>query len=85
MGETYGLKPLLNKLVELTYERNDIDFKRGTFRYVVMSLKSFLANKSETGIRIEFFGDEIETIKRFDVITGRSLESLNVMTISNTP
>ena len=66
---------IMRKLVDIHYERNDIDFSRGTFRVRGDSLDVIPASKSNTGIRIEFFGDEIDKIKEFDVLTGKILGS----------
>ncbi|WP_125154008.1 excinuclease ABC subunit UvrB [Clostridium rectalis] len=61
---------VIKKLVEIQYERNDINFVRGTFRVRGDVLDIFPASSSNKGIRIEFFGDEIDRIKEFDVLTG---------------
>ena len=80
-GDTYGRDRLINKLVELTYQRNDIDFHRGTFRVRGDSIEVIPAYERAQGIRISFFGDEIDEIKRFDVLTGQALETLSYITI----
>lgn len=64
---------IIKKLIEIQYERNDIDFSRGTFRVRGDSLDIIPASSSTKGIRIEFFGDEIERIREFDVLTGKIL------------
>ena len=61
---------VVRKLIDIQYERNDIDFSRGTFRVRGDILDVIPANSSEIGIRIEFFGDEVESIKEFNVLTG---------------
>ena len=61
---------IIRKLVEIQYERNDMNFVRGTFRVRGDVLDIFPASSSNRGIRIEFFGDEIDKIKEFDVLTG---------------
>ena len=61
---------IIKKLIEIQYERNDIDFQRGTFRVRGDSLDIIPASQSKVGIRIEFFGDEIDRIREFDVLTG---------------
>ena len=61
---------IIKKLVEIQYERNDIDFSRGTFRVRGDSLDIIPVSSSDHGIRIEFFGDEIDRIREFDVLTG---------------
>ncbi|WP_297636211.1 excinuclease ABC subunit UvrB [uncultured Clostridium sp.] len=64
---------VIRKLIEIQYERNDIDFSRGTFRVRGDSLDIIPASQSNKGIRVEFFGDEIERIREFDVLTGTIL------------
>jgi excinuclease ABC subunit B len=64
---------IIKKLIEIQYERNDIDFSRGTFRVRGDSLDVVPVSSSNKGIRIEFFGDEIERIREFDVLTGSIL------------
>ena len=64
---------IIKKLIEIQYERNDIDFKRGTFRVRGDNLDIVPASSSTKGIRIEFFGDEIDRIREFDVLTGNIL------------
>ncbi|MFH0767743.1 MAG: DEAD/DEAH box helicase family protein, partial [Bacillota bacterium] len=81
IGDQYGRDTLINRLVEQTYQRNDIDFHRGTFRVRGDSIEVIPAYERANGIRISFFGDEIEEIKRFDVLTGQALESLTFSTI----
>ncbi len=74
-------RDLLDKLVSLSYQRNDIDFQRGTFRVRGDVVEIIPSNVHEEGIRVEFFGDEIERIRRFDVITGNVLETMEFITI----
>ncbi|MGM9928664.1 MAG: excinuclease ABC subunit UvrB [Bacillus sp. (in: firmicutes)] len=64
---------LLRKLVDVQYERNDIDFKRGTFRVRGDVVEIFPASRDEHCIRIEFFGDEIDRIREVDALTGEVL------------
>ena len=61
---------VIKKLIEIQYERNDIDFARGTFRVRGDNLDIIPSSSSSKGIRIEFFGDEIDRIREFDVLTG---------------
>lgn len=61
---------LLRNLVDIQYERNDIDFKRGTFRVRGDSVEIILASRVERVIRVEFFGDEIDRIREVDALTG---------------
>ncbi len=81
IGENYGRDHLINKLVELTYQRNDMDFHRGTFRVRGDSIEIIPVYERAQGIRVSFFGDEIEDIKRFDVLTGQALENLEYTSI----
>ena len=57
------------KLIDIQYERNDMDFLRGTFRVRGDVLEIFPAESSETAIRVEFFGDEIDRIVEIDSLT----------------
>lgn len=61
---------LIRQLTDIQFERNDIDFQRGTFRVRGDSVDIILASSSNIGIRVEFFGDEIDRIREFDVLTG---------------
>ncbi|MBM7704495.1 excinuclease ABC subunit UvrB [Metabacillus iocasae] len=64
---------LLRQLVDVQYERNDIDFKRGTFRVRGDVVEIFPASRDEHCIRVEFFGDEIDRIREVDALTGEIL------------
>ncbi|MCD8248259.1 MAG: excinuclease ABC subunit UvrB [Lachnospiraceae bacterium] len=61
---------LLRRLIDIQYDRNEMDFKRGTFRVRGDVVEIFPANESEHAIRVEFFGDEIDRIVEIDVLTG---------------
>ncbi|MSS64978.1 excinuclease ABC subunit UvrB [Velocimicrobium porci] len=61
---------ILRKLVDIQYTRNDMDFRRGTFRVRGDVVEIFLASATDTAIRVEFFGDEIDRITEIDVVTG---------------
>lgn len=61
---------VIHKLIEIQYARNDMDFKRGTFRVRGDVLEIFMTNATDTAIRVEFFGDEIDRISEIDVLTG---------------
>jgi excinuclease ABC subunit B len=61
---------MLRKLIDIQYDRNDMDFKRGTFRVRGDVVEIIPANASDTAIRVEFFGDEIDRITEIDVLTG---------------
>ena len=71
MGEEFRRDELLRQLVDIQYERNDVDFHRGTFRVRGDVVEIFPAYEEETAIRIEFFGDEIEAIKEVDPLRGQ--------------
>jgi excinuclease ABC subunit B len=81
VGDEFGRRNLLNRLVELTYQRNDIDFHRGTFRVRGDIVEIVPSNEHSNGIRIEFFGDEIEKIRWFDILTGQIIETVEFTTI----
>ncbi len=70
VGEQIDRNKVLTKLVEMLYERNDFDFKRGTFRVRGDVLEIIPAGQRNKGYRIEFFGDEIDRISEIDVLTG---------------
>lgn len=81
VGETVERNDVLIKLVEMLYERNNIDFKRGTFRVKGDVLEIIPANQHNKGIRIDFFDDEIESIYEFDVVTGKVITSKKTISI----
>lgn len=73
---------IIKKLIEIQYERNDIDFARGSFRVRGDSLDIIPSSYSNKGIRVEFFGDEIERIREFDVLTGNIIGERTHVSIS---
>ncbi len=68
---------ILRRLVDIQYVRNDVDFRRGTFRARGDTIEIFPAGYSDKAVRVEMFGDEIERILEFDVLTGKALAELN--------
>ena len=70
VGDEVERNQVLTKLVDMLYERNDLDFKRGTFRVRGDVLEIIPTNQKTTGYRIEFFGDEIDRISEIDTLTG---------------
>jgi excinuclease ABC subunit B len=72
---------LLKQLVEIQYERNDIDFHRGTFRVRGDTVEIFPAYEEKMALRVEFFGDEIEAIREIDPLRGTVMGELSVTTI----
>ena len=83
VGQTIDRNVVLNKLVDMLYERNDFDFKRGTFRVRGDVVEVIPASERTSGIRIEFFGDEIDRISEIDTLTG--VVKTNVKNISIFP
>jgi excinuclease ABC subunit B len=75
-GDDYGRDELLRKLIEIQYERNDMDFHRGTFRVRGDVIEIFPAYDSERALRVEFFGDEVEAISEIDPLRGVVLQKL---------
>ena len=80
-GEEFDRDELINRLINIQYTRNDIDFKRTTFRVKGDTIDIFPANQSELAIKVRFFGDEIEKIYEFDPVTGNLLNELNYAAI----
>ena len=74
-------REVLRKLVEILYERNDLDFHRGTFRVRGDRVEIFPAYEEDRAIRVDFFGDEVESIKEIDPLRGRTLRNLPKVTI----
>uniref|UniRef100_UPI002FE19A6B excinuclease ABC subunit UvrB n=1 Tax=Thermodesulfitimonas autotrophica TaxID=1894989 RepID=UPI002FE19A6B len=72
-GESYDRDAVLRKLVQIRYERNDINFTRGKFRVRGDVIDVFPAAESERAVRVAFFGDEVERILEFDPLTGNVL------------
>ncbi len=80
-GDVIERDDVLVKLVDMLFERNDMDFKRGTYRVKGDVLEILPTYQKSTGIRIEFFDDEIERIRNFDVVSGEVLDDFSVVTI----
>lgn len=72
---------VLRKLIDIQYNRNDMDFKRGTFRVRGDVVEIFPASSAEIAIRVEFFGDEVERILEIDILTGEIKNSLQHIAI----
>ncbi len=77
-GEDFPRDDLLRRLVDVQYERNDVDFHRGTFRVRGDVVEIFPAYEESRAVRVEFFGDEIETLSLFDPLRGRTLEKVDL-------
>ena len=72
---------IIHKLIEIQYDRNDMDFKRGTFRVRGENLEVFPASYTDSAIRVEFFDDEIERITEIDSLTGKVRHELEHVAI----
>lgn len=81
LGQTVSQRKILEKLVDIQYNRNDIDFKRGTFRVRGDVIEVIPAGYGEKAIRIELFGDEVDALVEFDVLTGEVLAKRNHVAI----
>jgi excinuclease ABC subunit B len=79
-GQQISREAVLGRLVDMLYERNDLNFVRGKFRVRGDVVEVYPATADEEAVRLEFFGDEIDAITRFDPLTGHAHESLGVMT-----
>lgn len=80
-GQEISQNDLIYKLIDLQYERQDINFKRGSFRVRGDIVDIIAAHNEKIGYKIEFFGDEIETIVEFDVLTGKKKSKLKHLLI----
>ena len=81
VGQTINRDEILEKLVDMLYERNQIDLKRGCFRCKGDIIEILPIGKKETSLKIELFGDEIENIYEVDPLTGKVLKSKKTITI----
>lgn len=72
---------VIRELIDIQYDRNEMDFHRGTFRVRGDVLEIFPADYSETAVRVEFFGDEIDRITEIDILTGEIKNALNHIAI----
>ena len=81
VGDTVKRNDIINKLVDMTYERSDLDFHRGTFRVRGDIIDIVPVNEKSSGIRIELFGDEVDRICTFDPLTGTVLQNKKTISI----
>ncbi len=81
VGDNIRRNDIINRLVDMTYERNDIDFHRGTFRVRGDSIDIIPVNEKSNGIRIELFGDEVDRICTFDPLTGAIIENKKTISV----
>ena len=80
-GKTYERDALIRKLVEIRYERNDIAFERNKFRVRGDTVEIFPVYSNDTGIRVEFFGDEVDRISEINIVTGAAKRELSHVAI----
>ena len=80
-GERVSMRSVIDKLVELQYERNDTNFVNGTFRVKGDTLDIFPSHLESVAWRLEFFGDDIDAIYEFDVLTGNRIGNLGEITV----
>ena len=76
VGESYPRRKLFQRLVEMQFERNDFEFKRGTFRYRGDTLEIIPPSEHAKGLKIDFFDDEVERIRTFDCVTGKAIDDV---------
>ena len=76
VGQHFPMDELISRLVEVHYERNDVDFHRGTFRVRGDALEIIPAYHHERALRLEYFGDEIESLREIDPLTGETLAEI---------
>lgn len=81
VGDRVDRDKIIEKLIDMLYERNNIDLKRGTFRVRGDVLEIIPISQHAKGIRVEFFGDEIDRISEFDLVTGALISSKKTFTI----
>ena len=81
VGDIIDRNVILEKLIDMLYERNNIDFKRGTFRVQGDVIEIIPMSEHSKGVRIELFGDEIDRISEFDLLTGTTIQSKKTITI----
>lgn len=81
VGQELERDKLLNQLIDVQFERNDIDFQRGRFRVRGDVVEIFPASRDEQALRVEFFGDEIDRIREVDPLTGEILGERNHVVI----
>ncbi len=80
-GDIMERDALLNKLVDMLFVRNQVDFERGSFRVKGDTVEILPTYKKDQAIRIEFFDDEVERIRMFDIVTGEILDDYSVITL----
>ena len=80
-GKDYNFDDVLMKLIQVRYERNDIDFHRGVYRVKGDTIEIFPSHEDETAYRLEFFGDTLDRISEFNAITGKTINELTELSV----
>lgn len=80
-GKDYNFDDVLMKLVQVRYERNDVDFHRGVYRVKGDTIEIFPSHEDETAYRLEFFGDTLDRISEFNAITGKTINELTELSV----
>src|SRR5258708_633028 len=80
-GQQISREAVLGRLIDMLYERNDMNFSRGRFRVRGDAAEVYPATADEEAVRIEFFGDESDAITRFDPLTGHARKALSIITV----
>ncbi|HIZ88709.1 MAG: excinuclease ABC subunit UvrB [Mucispirillum sp.] len=81
VGEDYNFDDVLMKLIQVRYERNDIDFHRGVYRVKGDTIEIFPSHEDETAYRLEFFGDTLDRISEFNAISGKTINELTNLSV----
>ncbi len=81
VGDTYKRNDILNRLIDMNYERNQLDFHRGTFRVNGDTIDIVPIAEKKNGVRIELFGDEVDRLSEFDILTGTIVQNKKSITI----
>ena len=81
LGQEYNFDDVLMKLIQVRYERNDVDFHRGVFRVKGDTIEIFPSHEDETAYRLEFFGDSLDRISEFHALTGKTTKDLKELSI----
>ena len=81
VGKDYNFDDVLMKLIQVRYERNDIDFHRGVYRVKGDTIEIFPSHEDETAYRLEFFGDTLDRISEFNAISGKTINELTNLSV----
>lgn len=81
VGEDYNFDDVLMKLIQVRYERNDIDFHRGVYRVKGDTIEIFPSHEDSAAYRLEFFGDTLDRISEFDAVTGKTTKTMDKLSI----